>query len=46
MLHTENDGPTFVQKQLVHEIIFHHLGSENWSFFMTNLHCYSSSIST
>ena len=31
--HTENDGPTFVRKQVVHEIIFHHLCPENWSFF-------------
>ena len=37
--HTDNDGPTFVRKLVVHEKIFHHLCPQNWSSFMTNLRC-------
>ena len=29
---TEDDGPTFVQKPVVHEKKFHHLCPKNWSF--------------
>ena len=30
--HTEDDGPTLVQKPVVHKEIFHHLCPKNWSF--------------
>ena len=42
--HTEEDGPTFVRKPVVHENIFHHLCPKNWSFLMTHLRRYFSSI--
>ena len=42
--HTEDDGPSFVQKPVVHEKFFHHLCPKNWSFLITNLHCFLSSI--
>ena len=42
--HTEADGPTFVGKPVVHENIFHHLCPKNWSFLMTHLRRYFSSI--
>ena len=42
--HTEDDGPTFVRKPIVHEKNFYHLCPKEWSFLMTNLLCYFSSI--
>ena len=38
--HTEDDGPTFVRKLVVHEKLFHHLCPKNWSFLRTHLRCY------
>ena len=42
--HTEDDGPTVVQKPVVHENVFHHLCPKNWSCSMTHLRRYFSSI--
>ena len=29
---TEDDGPTFVRKPVIHETLFQHLFPKNWSF--------------